>query len=203
MTMTEVHTPRVLWAQRRDRVFVTVEVADAKADSVKVELTGDSLALSAKSGSGEEYAVKVDFFGPIDAGASQQNLSGRYPTFVLIKADNEPTWWPRLIKSTGKPHYIHTDFAKWVDEDDLDDDAGLMGEEDDGMMMGGGGGNFDMSQFMSQYHASHGSDDGDDDENAEDFGSSGDEDDKIALPEESVKEVDLEAERAKFKGPSQ
>lgn len=42
---------------------------------------------------------------------------------VLQKKETNKPYWPRLIKSTAKNQYILIDWAKWVDEDDEEDEA--------------------------------------------------------------------------------
>lgn len=57
--------------------------------------------------------------------------------FVLRKKSADGKFWPRLIKSTQKNQYIQVDWAKWVDEDEE--------EEDPNKGLGG----FDPSQMQS------------------------------------------------------
>lgn len=39
----------------------------------------------------------------------------------LEKAEQGP-FWTRLLKENSKPHYLHVDFSRWVDEDYEDED---------------------------------------------------------------------------------
>lgn len=57
--------------------------------------------------------------------------------FVLKKKNVTAAFWPRLIKSKDKNQYIQVDWAKWVDEDEE--------EEDPNKGLGG----FDPSQMQS------------------------------------------------------
>jgi hypothetical protein len=40
---------------------------------------------------------------------------------MIPKAKEE--WWPRLLKSSNKVHWIKADFDKWVDEDEAMEEA--------------------------------------------------------------------------------
>lgn len=129
--------PRVLWAQRSDIVYVTIEVVEPQDE--QVELSQTSLKYSALQGNtGEKYAVEIPFYAEIDAATSQQHKTDRCTTFTLKKVDTEQPYWPRLLKS-GKPHYVHTDFGRWKDEDEEDEAASPLG----------GMGGMDFSQFAN------------------------------------------------------
>ncbi|KAJ1556453.1 hypothetical protein HK405_004502 [Cladochytrium tenue] len=106
-------TPEVLWAQRDNELYVTINVSDV--ESPKITLTAESLQFSGPS-HGKTYEFKIEFFKEVDP-AKQ----------------GEFQFWPRLIKSSTKPHFLKTDFARWKDEDDDEDEDPK--------------GAFDMSQF--------------------------------------------------------
>lgn len=130
--------PRVLWAQRKDIVYITFEVFEVKDE--KIEINDNVIKFYGVRGSdGAKFAVSLELFGAIDAGKSKFNVGQREVSLILAKADTDAPYWPRLIKSTQKMHYIHTDFSKWIDEDEEDEM-----HEDPGM---GNFGNFDLSQF--------------------------------------------------------
>ncbi len=57
--------------------------------------------------------------------------------FALQKKNGNGKFWPRLIKSNQKNQYIQVDWAKWVDEDEE--------EEDPSKGLGG----FDPNQMQS------------------------------------------------------
>lgn len=92
----------------------------------------------------------MELFESVDANKSKINVGHREVSLVLVKSEAGP-YWPRLLKSTQKMHYIHTDFSKWVDEDEEDDmqEAAGMGNfgNFDMSQFGGSGSNFDMNRF--------------------------------------------------------
>lgn len=47
----------------------------------------------------------------------------------------EGPFWPRLIKSKSKPHFIHIDFSRWVDENEDEDDPQANAPIDPNMLM--------------------------------------------------------------------
>ncbi len=145
--------PRVLWAQRNDVLYLTVEVVEA-ADEV-VTWGAQSLDVTA-SQAGVPYKVHLDFYGAIVPEESTTKKSERNLFFVIKKAGEDVAsapYWPRLLApSAGKPHFLHTDFGRWKDEDDEDDEAaeglGAGGMPDFSQMLGGGGGMPGFGQMM-------------------------------------------------------
>jgi len=126
-----------LWAQRKDVVYITFEVFEVSEE--KIEINENVVKFSGIRGSdGAKFAVALELFESVDADKSKINVGHREVSLILVKSEAGP-YWPRLLKSTQKMHYIHTDFSKWVDEDEEDDI-----QEAAGM---GNFGNFDMSQF--------------------------------------------------------
>lgn len=166
--------PVVLWAQRSDEsdpakniVYLTIEVQDPI--NTKVDLSALSLKFSADSSDGNvHYALNLDFFDEIDPEKSIKHEAGNQIRFILRKKKSQAEFWPRLLKEKLKLHYIKTDFDKWVDEDEQEEQVeendmanfggppgmGGAGDLDFSQLLGGGaggpGGNFDISQLAGQ-----------------------------------------------------
>ncbi|XP_031564026.1 prostaglandin E synthase 3-like [Actinia tenebrosa] len=114
---SELHPP-ILWAQRKDRVLVTISLEDCKNPEIK--LTETKLTFSSKGGHEQKlYKVELEFYNEVDPKESKQLVGGREIYFDIKKKDEGP-FWPRLLKETKKPHYVRVDFNRWRDEDDSD-----------------------------------------------------------------------------------
>ncbi|GFS39783.1 HSP20-like chaperones superfamily protein [Actinidia rufa] len=120
----EMHTrchycrhPEVKWAQRPDKVYVTVLLPDAKNAKVNFEPDG-VFTFSASAGADNYlYELKLDLFDKVNVEESKINIGLRSIFCVLEKA--EPKWWKKLLRGDDKvPHYVKVDWDKWVDEDD-------------------------------------------------------------------------------------
>lgn len=61
--------PEVLWAQRSDRVYLTIALPDAKDVSVKCEPKG-LFSFSAKGVQGESFDFSLELYGNIAAEVS-------------------------------------------------------------------------------------------------------------------------------------
>lgn len=144
--MTDVVAPSILWAQRKDRVFVSIQLEDVTDEKITVD--DSKLAFSAKS-HGQNYGITLEFNGNIVPEESKQRKGGREYFFDLKKKDVGP-YWPRLLKEKLKHQNIKIDFNRWKDEDESDDENGMYDDtslEDMMQQMGtGGGAGFDPNE---------------------------------------------------------
>lgn len=154
--------PEILWAQRSDKVFLTVELLDAKNADVKLTPEGRFTFSATVGANDQKFETDLELFGAIEVEKSAINKGQRHTAVVLEKAKSE--WWPRLLKATGKaPQFVKVDWNKWVDEDEEDEappmDMGGMGGMPDFSSMSGMGGMGGMPDFSGMG--------GDDDEDIE------------------------------------
>jgi hypothetical protein len=138
--------PEVKWAQRTDKIYITILLPDAKNADVELQPEG-KLTFSATVGSQDTpFELNLELYDKVNVEASKINVGLRNIFCVVEKA--EKGWWKRLLKGEGKtPLYLKVDWDKWVDEDEEDEKVG--GDADFGGMggmdlsgMGGGGMDF-------------------------------------------------------------
>ena len=126
-------------------VYLTVEIVEASQEQVVI--TDKGLKASAIQGNtGENYAVNLEFYADIDVSECKQQKTDRYLFFTLKKLEKDQPYWPRLLKA-GKPHYVHTDFSRWKDEDEEDEEAAPFPGFGGGFPGMGGAGDMDFSKF--------------------------------------------------------
>ncbi|KAL6962578.1 prostaglandin-E synthase [Sarracenia purpurea var. burkii] len=115
--------PTVKWAQRPDKLFITIELPDAKDVKLKLEPEG-KFFFSATSGSDNvPFEIDMDLYDKVDVNESKTNIGLRNICYLIKKADNK--WWSRLLKQEGKPPiFLKVDWDKWVDEDEEQDVGG-------------------------------------------------------------------------------
>ncbi|TID23197.1 hypothetical protein CANINC_003214 [Pichia inconspicua] len=152
-------TPEVLWAQRssnsdplRNIIYLTINVQDPDQETMKLDITNSGLKLNAKSSTVDgEYNLSIDFFKEIDASSVRKTITGSHIFLILVKKDLDEEYWPRLTKEKLKYNYIRTDFDKWVDEDEQDE------QEEEADPMGGmdlqdfSKNNLDFSEIAKQF----------------------------------------------------
>uniref|UniRef100_A0A1I7V556 CS domain-containing protein n=1 Tax=Caenorhabditis tropicalis TaxID=1561998 RepID=A0A1I7V556_9PELO len=161
--------PQVLWAQRESVLFLTIEVDEAKIEELKGE--GNKLHFQGSSKT-DKYEATLEFFDEIDPASVKHTGSSTRVIEITIQKKT-PGWWPRLLQTKAKAHWLKVDFGKWKDEDEDADEA----EEAAGASgLGNGMGNgFDLNQYMSSLGGAGGADFG---------GLEDEEDDEVDFPEE-------------------
>ncbi|CAC5389798.1 PTGES3 [Mytilus coruscus] len=160
-----LHTP-MEWAQRKDRVLLTIVLEDCKKPNIEITDTG--LHFKGKGGTENKlHEAKIEFYKEIDSKESKYAVLPRHISLILKKKDaTEEHFWPRLLKEKTKVHWLKTDFNKWKDEDDSDYEGG--GD--------GGAGDMDLESMMQNMGGMGGMDAGGDMENDKESSDSDDED---------------------------
>lgn len=119
MSSTETLTPSVKWAQRKDKLYITVEVESAK--NVDAKVNNNKLQFSCDDSLGKtKYAFEIELFKEVKEDL-QFKVKGRNVEIVIDKKESGD-YWPRLQKENVKLRYLNIDWNKWRDEDDEDDD---------------------------------------------------------------------------------
>ncbi|XP_053994299.1 LOW QUALITY PROTEIN: prostaglandin E synthase 3 [Hylaeus anthracinus] len=130
--------PPVMWAQREDILFVTICLEDCKDPILKIE--PEMIYFKGIGGTEQKmHEVTINLYKEIDVNKTVQHIKGRTLELILTKKESGP-FWPRLTKEKMKVHWLKSDFNKWKDEDDSDDDVNAGGStnlEDMVQQMGG------------------------------------------------------------------
>ncbi|XP_028782416.1 co-chaperone protein p23-1-like isoform X2 [Neltuma alba] len=139
--------PIVKWAQRSDKVYVTVDLPDAK--DVKLKLEPDGRFNFSAHKDEIPYEVDLDLFDKVNVEESKYNIGVRNIVYVIKKAEKE--WWDRLIKQEGKPPvFVKVDWDKWVDEEEENERAGMDFDDMDFSKLDMGGDDFDMDDSKEE-----------------------------------------------------
>jgi len=113
--------PPCIWAQRNDKVYLTIQVNDLQ--DAKIELQETTLHITGKGGVDKKnYDVTIEFYKEVDIATSKYVVQSRNIPMVIMKKDDE--FWPSLMKDKKKAHWLKTDFDKWREEDDSEDEGG-------------------------------------------------------------------------------
>jgi hypothetical protein len=110
----------VLWAQRssdsdaeKNYVYLTLSVPDVPAKSLKLSLTPTGLSFTGASDTKKTtYHLEIEFFAEIDVENSKTHHTPANIQMILRKKELKAEYWPRLLKSDKKVHYLRTDFDK-------------------------------------------------------------------------------------------
>ena len=60
---------------------------------------------------------------------SKRTLNGKNLSVVLLKTEAKEDYWPRLTKEKLKLNYVKTDFGKWKDQDEQEEEEAPVEEE--------------------------------------------------------------------------
>jgi len=132
MATSPVFQPAVEWAQRKDIVYVTIGVENLKEP--QIDLADDKFHFRGRGGPDQrEFDCLLEFYKPVDASKSRRIPSDRSIQYVIPKKESGP-FWPRLLKTDKKMHWVKIDFNKWKDEDDESDEEAMNWDMND--MMG-------------------------------------------------------------------
>lgn len=151
-------TPEVSWAQRsstsdaeRNYLYVNLKTPDVAKSDADLKITAKNVTFTGSQKKGVTYHVSLDLYGEIDPDHTKVNHNDREVELILRKKELKEEYWPRLLATDKKAHFLKTNFDKWVDEDEQDEAA-----DDDyannfgglGDLGGGGGlGNIDFSKL--------------------------------------------------------
>lgn len=168
MAATNAFVAPVKWAQRKDAIYVTIDLPDVEDEKVLLDSKNltftyvvATLATLAPTiiltccccrgtSNGQLYEVKLDFYKDVDVEATDSiwAKTARNVHFHIVKKERNADFWPRLLldKALEKTN-VKVDWSKFVDEDEDVEPGGF----DMSALTGGGG--FDMNQMMAAQNA--------------------------------------------------
>ena len=118
MTETKTQFPMIKWAQRKDRLFITINVVHSKKPIV--DLTdGKRIKYQGTDGS-VNYAFDMELYDEISKEESKYTLESRN-IFLNLKKKTSGPYWPRLLKDEKKYHWIEVDWMYFTEEDEEDE----------------------------------------------------------------------------------
>ncbi|CAB4386152.1 HSP20-like chaperone [Rhizophagus irregularis] len=123
MSNNKILHPEVLWAQRSNELYITINVTDCKEP--KINVTENKISFEGKSGPEQSlYGFELEFHKDIKPETAKRSTTPRNIFLVLEKAEQKQDYWPRLQKDKKKIPFLKTDFSKWKDEDEDEDEGG-------------------------------------------------------------------------------
>ena len=118
MTESKTQFPILKWAQRKDRLFITISVVHSKKPIV--DLTdGKRIKYQGTDGT-VNYAFDIELYDEISKEESKYTLESRN-IFLNLKKKTSGPYWPRLLKDEKKYHWIEVDWMYFAEEDEEDE----------------------------------------------------------------------------------
>jgi len=131
--------PNVLWAQRKDKLYITIDLADVKGEKITLDPSG-KLSFEGES-SGKQYKLDLELLHQVDVEKSKWVVQPRSVQFLIEKKEQGP-FWERLLKQQGKVWYLKADWNRWKDEDEGDEEFDVSNFDVGGGGFGGPGAGF-------------------------------------------------------------
>ena len=114
MSTEKTQFPILKWAQRKDRLFITINVVHSKKPSIDID--GKKMKYHGTDGT-VNYAFEIELYDEIDKDNSKYTLDARN-IFLNLKKKTEGPYWPRLTAEKVKYHWIEVDWVYFTEEDE-------------------------------------------------------------------------------------
>ena len=111
--------PTLKWAQRKDKLYLTINVIHSKTPTI--EIKGKKMKYEGTDGT-KNYSFDIELFDEIDTENSKYTLDTRN-IFLNLKKKKAGDYWPRLTKEKVKYHWIEIDWNYFVDDEDEEEEA--------------------------------------------------------------------------------
>ena len=118
MTDKKTQFPILKWAQRKDKLFVTICVVHSKKPIVDLS-DGKRIKYQGTDGT-TNYAFDIELYDEIVKDESKYTLDSRN-IFLNLKKKTSGPYWPRLLKDEKKYHWIEVDWMYFAEEDEEDE----------------------------------------------------------------------------------
>lgn len=140
--------PPIEWAQRADILWISVA---AECKEIDYKFTDETMHFKGASADGtRQYEVTLNFLHKINAEKITTNNTARRIEFCIAKAESGP-YWAKLTTDKKKPHFLKSDFNRWHDEDEDNED-----DEDVVAPVGGAGDLSSMQNMFANLNAAGG-----------------------------------------------
>jgi cytosolic prostaglandin-E synthase len=126
------NNPSILWAQDRDKLFVTIEIKNFKNKDIVFD---PKIVIINGEANNTEFDISIDLNSEIDTEKSIWIVKQNCIELKLAKVKN--IFWHKLTKN--KQNNVRIDWQRWKDEDEDEDED----ENDDNMLS-------DFSDFQKQ-----------------------------------------------------
>jgi prostaglandin-E synthase len=120
MITNNVTIPNIKWAQRKDKLFITIDVVDIANPKIDIE-NGRVLKFHGTT-KDHTYGFELEFYEEVSKEDSKYTLDSRN-IFLNIQKQTKGPYWPRLTKESVKLNWLHPDWKLYIDEDEEEEEA--------------------------------------------------------------------------------
>ncbi|XP_017011742.2 very-long-chain (3R)-3-hydroxyacyl-CoA dehydratase 3 [Drosophila takahashii] len=110
-------SPLVYWSQTKQTLLLKVDLKDAKGAIADFSPVSVNFSANGHGARGvNAYKFELHFYALINDENATFVVSDNKIELQIRKL--EPEWWPRLVATPQKPHWLKVDFDRWRTEDD-------------------------------------------------------------------------------------
>ena len=120
MQSTNITIPKIKWAQRKDKLFITIDVVGVKTPQIDI-VDGRTLKFQGTDET-HKYAFELELFEEVNKEESKFSLDSRN-IFLNIKKKVKGPYWARLTKDPSKLNWVGVDWTYYIDEDEEDEET--------------------------------------------------------------------------------
>ena len=120
MQSSAITIPKIKWAQRKEKLFITIDVVGVKNPQIDI-VDGKTLKFHGTDET-HKYAFEIELFDEVVKEESKFSLDARN-IFLNIQKASKGTYWPRLTKDTQKLNWVGIDWTYYIDEDEEDEES--------------------------------------------------------------------------------
>ncbi|CAG8592514.1 22256_t:CDS:2 [Gigaspora rosea] len=120
MTSSSLH-PEVLWAQRQNELFVTINLVDIK--DPKINVNKEKISFEGIGGTEQKlYQFEITLYKEVNPEGSKRSETARSIVLVLDKAEHGQQYWPRGMDFSNLMGSGGGGGGAGFDDDDSDDE---------------------------------------------------------------------------------
>jgi prostaglandin-E synthase len=120
MQSTATTIPNIKWAQRKDKIFITIDVVGVKSPQIDI-VDGKTLKFQGTDET-HKYAFELELYDEVSKEESKFSLDSRN-IFLNIQKETKGPYWPRLTRAAGKLNWVGVDWRYYIDEDEEDEET--------------------------------------------------------------------------------
>lgn len=121
MDSQKTQIPKIKWAQRKDKLFLTIDALNVK--DPKIDIYEDKkLKFTGLGENNVNYAFDLELYDSVNKEESKYVLDARN-IFLNIKKTTKGEYWPRLFATKDKLNFLAPDWQLYIDEDEEDENS--------------------------------------------------------------------------------
>merc|ERR1711976_33182 len=113
-------TPTVKWAQRKDRIYFTIDAVEVTNPEIDI-VNGRTLKFKGTT-KDRNYEFSLDLYEEVNKEESKFSFTGGN-SFLNVRKMTKGEYWPRITEKSCKLNWLQCDWGYYIDEEDEEEEA--------------------------------------------------------------------------------